>query len=131
MQCMKCGDCGQDILQQHPQMCPYCRSKNLIADEDALKEAKRLAGSGRYEEAALEFEKMDLWEDARECRKQARKNHSDNAVVETAKIGAINVICPHCNTSQPVASKSEDKTCSHCGVTFKVPKEAVDLVNFE
>ena len=30
---MKCADCHQDILQAKPEMCPYCRSKNLVPDE--------------------------------------------------------------------------------------------------
>ena len=30
---MKCADCHQDILQAHPEMCPYCRSKNLVSDK--------------------------------------------------------------------------------------------------
>ena len=59
---MKCGNCGQDILQVHPEICPYCKSKNLISDEDASKEIQeieRLQKAGRYEDAALKYEKLD------------------------------------------------------------------------
>jgi hypothetical protein len=128
---MKCGDCGQDILQQHPQMCPYCRSKNLISDEGELKEAELLAKAGQYEEAALAYEKLDRWEDARECRKKAKKNKADLGVVEVAKVGVVNVVCPHCSTAQPITSKSAAMPCIHCGITFRVPEKVLELVNFE
>ncbi len=128
---MKCRDCGQDILQQHPQMCPYCKSKNLISNEDELQEAERLAKKGQYEEAALAYEKLDRWDDARDCRKKARRNKAGSPVIETDKVGEVRVVCPHCSTAQPVNSKSEEIACSHCGTTFRVPEKILELVNFE
>jgi uncharacterized Zn-finger protein len=127
---MKCGDCGQDILQQHPQMCPYCRSRNMISDKDELLEAERLAKAGQYEEAALAYEKLDRWDDARDCRKKARKNKVSTQV-EMGKIGEVKVVCPHCSTPQPVNSKSEEIACSHCGTMFRIPEKVLELVNFE
>jgi uncharacterized Zn-finger protein len=128
---MKCGDCGQDILQQHPQMCPYCKSKNLISDEDELQKAEQLAKKGQYEEAALAYEKLDRWDDARDCRKKARRNKATSPVIEKGKVGEVKVVCPHCSTAQPVNSKSEEMACSHCGTMFRVPEKMLELVNFE
>jgi uncharacterized Zn-finger protein len=127
---MKCGDCGQDILQQHPQMCPYCRSRNLISDKDELLEAERLAKAGQYEEAALAYEKIDRWDDARDCRKKARKNKASSKI-EMAKVGEVKVVCPHCGIAQPVNSKSEEIACTHCGTVFRIPEKVLGLVDFE
>ena len=131
---MKCGDCGQDILQAHPEMCPYCRSKNLISEEDASKEiheAERLAKAGRYEDAALRYETLDLWKEAKNCRLLAKKKRSDTGNLKAGKIGEINLSCPHCGSSQPVDSKSAEATCSRCGTTYLIPEKVIELLQFE
>jgi hypothetical protein len=131
---MKCKDCGQDILQAHPQMCPYCRSKNLIDDEDASKETseiEQLAKKGRYEEAALRYEKLDLWDKAKECRRLAAKKNAGSSDLETGKVGTITVLCPHCGAAQPVTSKSDKGTCSRCGTIYRIPSVVHELVVFD
>lgn len=131
---MKCGDCGQDILQANPELCPYCRSRNLISEEDAKKETKeieRLVKAGRYEDAALKYEKLDLWNEAKECRMRAKKNRAGSANLETGKVGTINLVCPHCNESQPITSKSNEEICSRCGTTYKIPERARELINLQ
>ena len=131
---MKCGNCGQDILQTHPEICPYCKSKNLISDEDETKEIQeieRLQKAGRYEEAALKYENLDQWDKAKDCRRLAKKKHTASANLETGKVGTINVLCPHCNASQSVTSKSNEATCTRCGTTYLVPKEIQQLLSFD
>jgi ribosomal protein S27AE len=131
---MKCGNCGQEILQTCPEMCPYCRSKNLISEEDASKEteeAQQLAKAGRYEEAALKFEKLELWNEAKACRLQAKKSRKDSSPRQVGKVGEINTVCPHCGASQLVTSKSEEETCNRCGTTYLIPREVLSLVEFE
>jgi hypothetical protein len=131
---MKCKDCGQDILQVHPQMCPYCRSKNLIDDEDASKEIseiEQLAKKGRYEDAALRYEKLDLWDKAKECRRLAAKKNAGSSDLETGKVGTITVLCPHCGAAQPVTSKSDKGTCSRCGTIYRIPSVVHELVAFD
>ncbi len=128
---MKCGNCGQDILQAHPDMCPYCKSKNLISEEDASKEIEaieHLAKIGRYEDAARKYEKLELWDKVRECRRLAKKNRSGSIVLETAKIGAISVVCPHCGESQPASSKTKELTCARCGTSFLIPEKVFELL---
>jgi hypothetical protein len=131
---MKCRDCGQDILQAHPERCPYCRSKNLISEEDASKEideARQLSKSGRYEDAAVKFDKLEMWSEAKECRRQARKKRSGAAHLESGKVGTVTVLCPNCGASQPVTSKSTEETCSRCGTVYAVPNAVFDLLTFD
>ncbi len=130
---MKCGDCGQDILQTDPEMCPYCRSKNLIREEDLAEQtakAEALAKNKRYEEAALLFETLDLWNKAKACRLQARKAGSRPVELLNAKVASVALICPHCGDSQPVTSGDAEPICAKCGTTFLVP-EAVAKLEFE
>jgi hypothetical protein len=115
-------------------MCPYCRSKNLVSEENASKEiheVEQLAKNGRFEDAALRYEKLDLWDKAKECRKLAKKNRKGSAELKTGKVGTINIMCPHCNASQPVTAKSNEETCSHCGTTYLIPDQIRELLSFE
>ena len=111
-------------------MCPYCRSKNLISEEDSSKEirdAEQLAKAGRHEDAALKYEKLDLWDKAKECRKLSKKNRVGSANLQTGKIGTVTVLCPHCGSSQPIDSKSTVETCNHCGTTYLIPQKVLEL----
>lgn len=131
---MKCGDCGQEILQAHPELCPYCRSKKLISEEDVSKqsrEAEQLAKTGRFEEAALVFEKLELWKDAKECRHQAKKKGKGSAPLQAGKIGSVSIVCPHCGESQPVSLKSREEFCNRCGTSYLIPEELLGLQLFE
>ncbi len=128
---MKCGDCGQDILQVHPEMCPYCKSKNLVSEEEAEKEIgaiEHLVKAGRYEDAARKYDKLELWDKARECRKLAKKKSSGSAHLETGKIGEISVVCPNCGESQPANSNNKELTCARCGTSFLVPEKVLELL---
>jgi len=131
---MKCADCGQEILQVHPELCPYCKSKNLISEEDTSKlsqEAQQMAKAGKYEKAALNFEKLEMWKEAKDCRLQAKKKHKGQANPEMGKIGAVTIICPHCGATQTANLKSPEETCNRCGTTYLIPKEALSLELFE
>ncbi|MCW4018711.1 MAG: hypothetical protein NWF00_08575 [Candidatus Bathyarchaeota archaeon] len=130
---MKCGDCGQEILQEKPEMCPYCRSRKLISEEDnqkEIREIEKLVKAGRFEEAALKYEKMEMWNEAKGCRKQDRKKHAAHAR-ETGKVEAISVLCPHCSESQSINSKVKEAICNRCGTTYKIPSRALELLTFE
>ncbi len=129
---MKCGNCGQDILQAHPEMCPYCKSKKLISDEDTtagVREAEHLAKIGHFEEAALKYEQADLWNKARDCRLLAKKKQKSPTDPELGQIGTIALKCPHCLTSQIIAAKDKQETCNHCGTTYLVPDRVRELLN--
>ena len=131
---MKCRDCGQEILQAKPQICPYCRSKNLISEEDASKdiqEAERLAKTGRYEDAALKYEKLDLWDKAKECRRLNKKKGGGSADLPIGKVGAVSMVCPHCGTSQPLNLKLNQETCSRCGTIYMIPSQVLELISVD
>ena len=118
---MKCADCGEEILQKNPQKCPYCGSTNLISMKDKvpiiLAEIKKLKKAGKYEEAALKYEEIDMLDKAEECRK-----------LGMGKVSKITMECPHCGESQPLSSKNNTVKCEHCGKTYGVPKKVLELL---
>ncbi len=125
---MKCGNCGQDILQAHPEMCPYCRSRNLISEGDTEKkvaEAGQLAKAGRFEEAALILEQVDHWKEAKECRLRAKKK--PRAELPSGKLGTVTLLCPHCGHSQEANLKVGEQLCTRCGTRYVVPPELLGL----
>jgi len=118
---MKCADCREEILQKDPQKCPYCGSTNLISKKDEvptiLAEIEKLKKAGKYEEAALKYEELEMWDKAREIRN-----------INMGKVSSINMECPHCGASQPLSSKNNKVSCKHCGKKYIIPKKVVDLL---
>jgi uncharacterized Zn-finger protein len=129
---MKCADCREEILQKNPKICPYCGSINLISDEDDIQntiaEIEKLKRAGRYEEAALKFEELEMWDEAGECRRLAKTNYVISANLNIGKISTISMECPHCGASQPVSSKNNEVTCKYCGKNYIIPKKVLDLL---
>jgi len=118
---MKCADCREEILQKDPQKCPYCGSTNLISKKDEvptiLAEIEKLKKAGKYEEAALKYEELEMWNKAREIRN-----------INMGKVSTISMECPHCGASQPLSSKSNMVKCKHCGKKYIIPKKVLDLL---
>jgi primosomal protein N' len=118
---MRCNDCREDILQKDPQKCPYCGSTNLISKKDdapnILAEIEKLKKARMYEEAALRYEELEMWDKAKECRN-----------INMGTVSAINMKCPHCGASQPLASKNNAITCKHCGKKYGIPKKVLELL---
>jgi primosomal protein N' len=118
---MKCGDCGEDILQRNPQKCPYCGSTNLVSIQDIIPkvtvEIEKLKKEGKYEEAALKYEELDMGEKAEEIRK-----------LNMGKVSSISMECPHCGASQTLSSKNNQVKCKHCGKTYIIPKKVLELL---
>jgi transposase-like protein len=118
---MKCADCREEILQKNPEKCPYCGSTNLISKEDevpnVLAEIKQLKKAGKYEEAALRYEELEMWDKAKEIRK-----------LNMGKISAITIECPHCGATQPLSSKNIMVTCEHCKKNYTIPKKVLELL---
>jgi DNA-directed RNA polymerase subunit RPC12/RpoP len=111
---MKCADCREEILQKNPEKCPYCGSTNLVSKKDevpsVLAEIAKLKKAGKYEEAALRYEEIEI-----------RNKH-------TGKVSAIHVECPYCGASQPLSSKDNGVSCKHCGKKYIIPKKVLDLL---
>jgi DNA-directed RNA polymerase subunit RPC12/RpoP len=118
---MKCADCGEEILQKNPEKCPYCGSTNLISKKDeipiVLTEIGKLKKAGKYEEAALKYEELEMWDKAKEIRK-----------LNMGKISTITMKCPHCGASQALSSKNNMVTCKHCKKNYIIPKEILELL---
>jgi len=121
MERMKCADCGEEILQKDPQKCPYCGSANLLSVKDIVPtvtaEIEKLKKAGKYEEAALKYEEIEMWDKAKEIRK-----------LNMGKVSAISMECPHCGAAQPLASKNNEVTCKNCGKTYVIPKKVLELL---
>ena len=118
---VRCGSCGEEILQRNPDGCPYCGSTNLVSGKDAvsidLVEIEKLKKAGRYEDAALRYEELEMWDEAREIRN-----------INMGKVSTINMECPHCGASQPLSSKNNKFTCKHCGKKYVIPKKVLELL---
>jgi len=118
---MKCADCGEEILQKNPQKCPYCGSTNLLSMKDVvptiIAEIEKLKKAGKYEEAALKYEEIDMLDKAEECRK-----------LNMGKVRAITMECPHCGETHPLSSKNKTVKCKHCGKNYGVPKKVLELL---
>jgi DNA-directed RNA polymerase subunit RPC12/RpoP len=118
---MKCADCREEILQKDPHKCPYCGSANLISKKDEvpaiLAEIKKLKKAGNYEEAALKYEELEMWDKAAEIRK-----------LNMGKVSTVNMECPHCGKSQPLSSKNNEVKCKHCGKKYVIPKKVLELL---
>ena len=118
---MKCANCGEEILQKNPQKCPYCGSTNLLSMKDivptVIAEIEKLKKAGKYEEAALKYEELEMWDKATEIRE-----------LNMGKISAINMECPHCGASQPLSSKNNEVTCKHCKKNYTIPKKVLELL---
>jgi uncharacterized Zn-finger protein len=133
---MKCLDCQEEILAKDVQFCPYCFSKNIVPDEvvteserdKMLKDAKNLELAGRYEDAALLYEQMEMWEKAGIVRRNARTSYVISANVNIAKVGSISMECPHCGAAQPITSKENEVTCFYCGKNYVIPKKILELL---
>jgi Zn finger protein HypA/HybF involved in hydrogenase expression len=117
---MKCLDCREEILQRDPQKCPYCGSTHLISKKDdisnAIAEIEKLKKAGRYEDAALRYEELEMWDKADETRN-----------MNTGKVSAIKMDCPHCGASQQLSLKINEVICKHCGKKYGVPKKVLEL----
>ena len=126
---MKCPVCKEEILQSNATMCPYCGSKDLLSNEPVIQdEIEKLVRAGRYEDAALKYEEMEMWDKAGECRRNAKTNYVVTANVSIGKVGSISMDCPHCGASQPIASKSNEVKCQYCGKNYIIPKKVLDLL---
>ena len=118
---MKCADCKEEIMQKNPQKCPYCGSTKFVSEKDmvpsVLAEIKELKKAEKYEEAALRYEELEMWDKAKEIREQ-----------NMGSVNIINMKCPHCGTSQPLSSKNNQVKCLHCGKNYLIPKKVLELL---
>jgi ribosomal protein S27AE len=129
---MKCAKCREEILQKNPQKCPYCGNTTFLSEEEnaqnIMAEIEKLQRAGRYEDAALKYEELEMWDKARECRRMAKKSNVTTANVNIGKVSTISMACPHCGTSQPISKKTNNVICKNCGTNYIIPKKVLDLL---
>ena len=133
---MKCIDCHEEILAADAKMCPYCFSRNIISDgvvseseqTKILEDAENLEMAGRYEDAALLYEQMEMWDKAGQARRNSKTSYVISANLNIATVGSISLNCPHCGASQPVTSKSNEVTCIYCRKNYVIPKKVLELL---
>lgn len=118
---MKCADCREEILQKNPEKCPYCGSINLVSIIDIVPtvtvEIEKLKKAGKFEEVALKYEELDMYDKAEECRN-----------LNLGKVTAVSLKCPHCGETQQLASKNNAVKCRRCGKNYGIPKKVLDLL---
>ena len=118
---IRCSDCREEILQKNPQKCPYCGSTNLVSVRDTLSdilsEIDKLKKSGKYEDAALKYEELEMWDKAEEIRKR-----------NMGKVSAITVKCPHCGEGKDISLKINEIKCKRCAKKYGIPKKVLELL---
>src|SRR4030042_6766724 len=74
-----CFDCREELLQRNPGKCPYCGSTNIVSKEEYIKlmttEIEKLEKAGKYEDLALIYEKLEMWDKAGEIRRKAKTSY--------------------------------------------------------
>jgi predicted SprT family Zn-dependent metalloprotease len=106
--------------------CNYFSSDN----EAFLEQAKKLEAQGRHEEAALEYDKLGMTEQAEEARKKMPASVSATDIkgqlkTLTQKGQTLTYYCCHCGAPLKIGSKAPkiEKTCPRC----KGDLEIIDL----
>jgi hypothetical protein len=61
---------------------------------ELLEEAGNLERAGRYEDAALIYDGLQMWDKAGECRRMLKTNYVVSANVNISKSGTISIECP-------------------------------------
>jgi DNA-directed RNA polymerase subunit RPC12/RpoP len=127
-----CGDCREEILNSDPTRCPYCGSVHLLSRKEYVQQKipdiEKLERAGKYEDAALEYEELEMWDKAGEVRRKAKPNSVISANSNIGKVSSISLECPRCGASQPLSSKTNEVTCKHCGKNYGVPKKVLELL---
>jgi Zn finger protein HypA/HybF involved in hydrogenase expression len=129
---MRCLNCKEEILASTCAVCPYCGSHRVASKEQyiltVLEGIQKMESAGRFEDAALAYEELEMWDKAGESRRRAKTNYTVTASVSIGKVATINLECPHCNASQPISSKSNQVTCQYCGKNYVIPKRILELL---
>ena len=120
---MRCAKCGYDFIQRNPEMCPSCGGKEIVTEEQLI---ELYLKSERYEDAALLYEEMEMFDKAEQCRKKANPNYV-TPKSPLGKISAIDLECPHCKNVQPLTSRKNEVICTKCNKKYAVPEKAFEL----
>ena len=127
-----CFDCGEELLQRNPDKCPYCGSQKIGTKKEYIQnvtpEIERLKKAGKYEDAALKYEALEMWDEAEAARRKVKTSDVISANVNFGKVATISMECPRCGKSQPLSSKENNVKCKRCGKNYAIPKKVLDLL---
>jgi hypothetical protein len=115
--CPKCGKIMDTFADDF--WCSRCRIKYSREGRDILRErlmeeAEKLERVGRYEAAAIKYEKLEMWDKAGECRRTAKTNYDEKLMAKEIireKQVIVKIRCPYCKN---LYEETYDK-CPHCG----------------
>ena len=127
-----CFDCGEELLQRNPDKCPYCGSQNMGTKKEYINhvtpELERLKKAGKYEDAALKYDALEMWDEAEAARKKVKTSDLISENVNFGKVASISMECPRCGKPQTLSSKNNKVKCKRCGKTYAIPKKVLDLL---
>ncbi len=89
---------------------------------------ENLETAGRYEEAAVVYDELEMYEKAGECRRLSKTSYQISTIFSMGKDGTLSVSCPNCGSPHIVDSKSNLVTCKHCGNNYIIPKKILDMM---
>ncbi len=121
---MRCAKCGWDFIQRNPEMCPRCGGKEIVTEEQLIESYLK---SERYEDAALLYEELELFDKAEDCRKKANPNY----VTPKSPIGricSIEMECPHCKNIQLIVSKKNAVIFTKCNKKYAIPEKVFEIL---
>lgn len=109
---------------------PYSNTKTVLNEERRLRLEliERLILSGRFEDAALNYETLGMWKEAGDTRKMSRTvknvNVDVNQLIETVKKGGLGLQykCGGCGASLQIddVNNSKIRNCMYCGTAIDV-----------
>ncbi len=96
---MRCANDGWVFYTENPAACPRCGKRDFVPDNYFIEVYLK---SGKYEDAALEYEKIKLYDLASECRKMGRN--------KTFPLSTLT-----CGDCQKKILQPQPSNCPYCG----------------
>ena len=65
--------------------------------QQKIPDIEKLERAGKYEDAALEYEALEMWDKAEKVRKKAEAISGN---INIGKVSSISLACPHCGRNR-------------------------------
>jgi len=125
-----CGNCGRkltqyDISAGYGQRGPVMTSRIVdVPSDHTLRQAKNYEAAERWEDAAILYEKMGMWEEAGRCRRRSRVGKTTHINVNSSELFSrirreglvVPYTCPTCGGSIQIDGRAQMlRRCPYCG----------------